>query len=116
MRRRDGLRQGEHPFMRTILACLFLCSALCFGAAASERSGAAAIRLLRIGEAAFTSGTLDETKSLSGREIAHFGLETLMNEIAMLGRVRVIGLPDDLFAGTSEKLLSPWRARATTSC
>ncbi len=53
-------------------------------------------------------GALPELKADPGQ----LGLETLMNEIAVLGRVRAIGLPDDLFAGASEKLLGAWRARA----
>lgn len=40
------------------------------------------------------------------------GLETLLNQIAMLERVRSLGLPADLFDGRSEKLLGSWRARA----
>lgn len=40
------------------------------------------------------------------------GLETLLREIGKLERVQEIGLPDDLFADASEKLLARWRARA----
>lgn len=40
------------------------------------------------------------------------GLETLLNEIDKLERVRAVGLPADLFAGASEKLVDAWRARA----
>ncbi len=40
------------------------------------------------------------------------GLETLLREIDKLERVREIGLPEDLFADASEKLLARWRARA----
>jgi hypothetical protein len=40
------------------------------------------------------------------------GLETMLKEIAKLERVRTIGLPPDVFADTSEKLLAAWRARA----
>jgi hypothetical protein len=42
------------------------------------------------------------------------GLETLLTEIAKLGRVRAIGLPQDLFAGVSKKLVTARRARAAT--
>lgn len=38
------------------------------------------------------------------------GLETLMNEIGVLRRVRA--LPAGLFAGYSEKVVESWRARA----
>jgi hypothetical protein len=38
----------------------------------------------------------------------------MLKEIAKLGRVRVVGLPPDLFADTSEKLLEPgMRVRRT---
>jgi hypothetical protein len=40
------------------------------------------------------------------------GLETLLREVGKLERIRAIGLPDDLFAGASEKLIAAWRARA----
>jgi TnpA family transposase len=40
------------------------------------------------------------------------GVETMLKEIAKLERVRAIGLPADLFADSSEKLLAAWRARA----
>jgi len=40
------------------------------------------------------------------------GLETLLNQIAMLERIRSLGLPANLFDGCSEKLLDAWRARA----
>jgi len=42
----------------------------------------------------------------------HLGLETLVNEIGKLERVRALGLPADLFANTSETLVASWRARA----
>jgi len=42
------------------------------------------------------------------------GLETLLKEISKLERVRAIGLPADLFAGWSDKLVAAWRARAAT--
>jgi hypothetical protein len=40
------------------------------------------------------------------------GLETMLKEITKLERVRSVGLPPDLFADTSEKLLAAWRTRA----
>jgi Domain of unknown function (DUF4158) len=40
------------------------------------------------------------------------GLETLLREVGKLRRVRAIGLPPELFADASEKLLATWRARA----
>lgn len=43
------------------------------------------------------------------------GLDTLLSEIKKLERVRGIGLPADLFAETSEKLVAAWRARAARS-
>jgi hypothetical protein len=55
-------------------------------------------------------GLLAELKADPGP----LGLETLLTEIAKLGRVRSIGLPPDLFAGVSEKLVTAWRARAAT--
>jgi TnpA family transposase len=40
------------------------------------------------------------------------GLESLVNEIDKLERVRSMGLPTGLFEGVSEKILEAWRARA----
>lgn len=51
-------------------------------------------------------GALAELKADPGQ----VGLETLLNEIAMLEQVR--SLPADLFAGCSEKLLGAWRGRS----
>ena len=42
----------------------------------------------------------------------HLGLETLVNEIDKLERVRTIGLPDSLFDDTSEKVIAFWGTRA----
>lgn len=42
----------------------------------------------------------------------HLGLETLVKEIEKLERVRALGLPADLFAETSEKLVASWAGRA----
>lgn len=39
-------------------------------------------------------------------------LDTLFAEIGKLERVKVIGLPPDLFEGVSEKVVAAWRARA----
>jgi hypothetical protein len=53
-------------------------------------------------------GLLAELKADPGP----LGLETLLTEIDKLGCVRAVGLPKDLFADASEKLLIAWRARA----
>lgn len=53
---------------------------------------------------------LAELKADAGR----VGLKTLLTEIDKLERVRAIGLPADLFAHTSERQVSAWRARAAT--
>jgi TnpA family transposase len=53
-------------------------------------------------------GTLIELKADPGQ----LGLETLVHEIDKLRRVRALGLPADLFAGVSEKVVAAWRARA----
>ncbi len=42
-------------------------------------------------------------------------METLLEETTKLARVRDIGLPADLFAGYSERLVAAWRARAAVS-
>jgi hypothetical protein len=42
-------------------------------------------------------------------------LNTILEEIDKLERVRAIGLPVDLFADCSEKLLGAWRARASAA-
>jgi hypothetical protein len=39
-------------------------------------------------------------------------IETLLDEITKLGRVRAIGLPDGLFADVAEKRITRWRAGA----
>jgi hypothetical protein len=41
-----------------------------------------------------------------------FQLDTLLAEIVKLERVKAIGLPVDVFEGTSEKVVAGWRARA----
>ncbi len=53
-------------------------------------------------------GFFAELKAGPGR----LELETLLEEIAKLSRVREIGLPADLFAGYSERLVGAWRIRA----
>ncbi len=54
---------------------------------------------------------LAELKSDPGQ----VGLETLLREVDKLTAIREIGLPADLFADTSEKLVDAWRARAARS-
>ncbi len=58
-----------------------------------------------------TAGLLAELKSDPGKA----SLNTILEEIDKLERVRALGLPDDLFADCSEKLLGAWRARAAAS-
>ncbi len=53
-------------------------------------------------------GVLAELKEDPGQ----LGLETLLREVGKLRRVRALGLPADLFADASEKLIAAWRARA----
>jgi TnpA family transposase len=53
-------------------------------------------------------GFLAELRSDPGKP----GLETLFAEVAKLTRVRGLGLPPDLFAGVSDKVVESWRARA----
>jgi Domain of unknown function (DUF4158) len=53
-------------------------------------------------------GAMVELKADPGR----VGLETLLREIDKLERIRALGLPGDVFAGASEKLVEAWRARA----
>ncbi|MGH3172842.1 MAG: DUF4158 domain-containing protein, partial [Streptosporangiaceae bacterium] len=40
------------------------------------------------------------------------GLDTLLGEIGKLATVRGLGLPGDLFAGSSDRIVAAWRARA----
>jgi len=56
-------------------------------------------------------GFFAELKADPGR----LGLETLLEEITKLSRVRAIGLPADLFGGYSERLVAALRARAAAS-
>ncbi len=68
------------------------------------------------------SGIPDVHSSGAGRSFlvelkadpGQLGLETLVNEIEKLERVRAFDLPADLFTGVSEKLVAAWRARAIT--
>jgi Domain of unknown function (DUF4158) len=53
-------------------------------------------------------GVLAELKEDPGQ----LGLETLLREVGKLQRVRAVGLPPELFADASEKLVAAWRARA----
>ncbi|QIZ39907.1 Tn3 family transposase [Saccharopolyspora sp. ASAGF58] len=53
-------------------------------------------------------GLLAELKADPGA----LGLDTLLSEIGKLGTVNALGLPDDLFAETSSRLVGAWRARA----
>lgn len=56
-------------------------------------------------------GFLAELKSDRGRA----GLNSILEEIAKLERVQALGVPGDLFADCSEKLIAGWRARAATA-
>ena len=49
------------------------------------------------------------------RDPGKASLNTILEEIDKLERVRSLGLPADLFEDCSEKLLATWRARATVS-
>jgi TnpA family transposase len=64
----------------------------------------------RDGDATLGGGAsfLAELKADPGQ----LGLETMLKEIGKLERVRGVGLPPGLFADTSDKLLTAWRARA----
>ncbi len=57
------------------------------------------------------AGLLAELKGDPGQA----SLNTILEEIDKLECVRAIGLPADLFADCSEKLLSAWRARAAAA-
>src|SRR5205807_409031 len=65
---RGELRQGRHLLMRTIFACLFLCSAFAFGAAAAEPSEETIARgkaLVEAGDCA-SCHTADPAKPFAG--------------------------------------------------
>ncbi|HEY5356903.1 MAG TPA: Tn3 family transposase [Streptosporangiaceae bacterium] len=53
-------------------------------------------------------GLLAELKSDPGP----LGLDTLLSEIAKLNATRALGLSDEVFAGTSDRIVAAWRARA----
>lgn len=52
-------------------------------------------------------GFLADLKADPGK----LGIETFLVETQKLARVQELGLPDDLFADASEKLVAAWRAR-----
>jgi Domain of unknown function (DUF4158) len=58
-----------------------------------------------------TAGLLVELKRDPGKA----SLNTILEEIDKLERVRSLGLPADLFEDCSEKLLAAWRARAAAT-
>ncbi len=60
------------------------------------------------------AGLLDEDGLLAELKAdpGPLGLDTLFAEIGKLGTVKALGLPDDLFAETSGRLVGAWRARA----
>jgi hypothetical protein len=64
-----------------------------------------------VGENAGRGGLLAELKTDPGQ----VGLETLLRKIDKLAAVRTIGLPGEVFADASEKLVEAWRARAARS-
>lgn len=74
----------------------------------SEDSIARLEELVAEGAGGDEAGAFAELKADPGP----LGLETLLREIDKLERVRAIGLPADLFADASEKLVDAWRARA----
>ena len=76
-----------------------------------ERLPASAIDRLEQLVTASQDGFLAELKSDPGRP----GLNTILEEIAKLERVRALELPADLLADCSEKLIAAWRARASTA-
>jgi hypothetical protein len=78
-----------------------------------ERLGPAAGRLEDLVAEAegARGGLLTELKADPGQA----SLDTLLREIDKLAVVRPLGLPADLFADASEKLVAAWRARAARS-
>jgi TnpA family transposase len=62
----------------------------------------------RLGGLLDQDGLLAELKADPGP----LGLDTLFAEIGKLSTVKTLGLPDDLFAETSDRLVAAWRARA----
>ena len=76
-----------------------------------ERLSVVAIERLEQLLTAEQDGVLAELKSDPGRP----GLNTILEEVDKLERVRGLGLPVDLFADCSEKLIAAWRARAAAA-
>jgi hypothetical protein len=76
-----------------------------------ERLSAMAIERLEQLLTAEQDGVLAELKSDPGKP----GLNTILEEVDKLERVRGLGLPVDLFADCSEKLIAAWRARAAAA-
>jgi hypothetical protein len=74
----------------------------------SEDSVARLEELVAADEGSGEGGAFAELKADPGP----LGLETLLKEIDKLERVRAVGLPADLFAEASEKLVAAWRTRA----
>ena len=68
-------------------------------------------QLIRRADGEATAGLLAELKSDPGKA----SLNTILEEIDKLERVRALGLPAGLFADCSEKLLGAWRARAAAA-
>ncbi len=65
-------------------------------------------RLVDVDDATGT-GALAQLKADPGK----VSLETLLREISKLNQVRELGLPSDVFANASERILEGWRARAS---
>lgn len=74
----------------------------------SEETLSSLEELVAADEPAGGSGIFSELKADPGP----LGLETVLRETGKLERIWEIGLPEDLFADASEKLLASWRARA----
>ncbi|MFI2078646.1 hypothetical protein [Streptomyces triculaminicus] len=50
--------------------------------------------------------------ALLKRDLGAVGLDSLLTEVNKLNDVRRLGLPEELFADCSEKLMDAWRERA----
>ena len=74
----------------------------------SETAVSSLEQLVAADESEGGAGVFSELKADPGP----LGLDTLLRETGKLKRVWEIGLPQDLFADVSEKLLASWRARA----
>jgi TnpA family transposase len=79
-----------------------------------EAFAAATVAKLGPGVCARILGVLDEDGLLAELKAdpGPLGLDTLFAEIGKLGAVKALGLPDDLFTETSDRLVAAWRARA----